>query len=147
MNTNSNEIFIISEDYNLAESKVIQYNQIINNLGIDDIGDYIRKQEYIWNVYGEQEPQENTPIPLQLAYLHFFDKNTREFAKQSEANWNIGVMNTYFQAHVSCLSSAYNRCQVLNVLNFEDSDNDVTYSTRLNRILSQIEDAWQFCFR
>ena len=74
MNTNSNDIFIISEDYNITESKVIQYNQVINNLNIDDIGDYIRKQEYLWNVHGEHEPQENIPIPLQLAYLHFFDK-------------------------------------------------------------------------
>ena len=147
MNTNSNDIFIISEDYNITESKVIQYNQVINNLNIDDIGDYIRKQEYLWNVHGEHEPQENIPIPLQLAYLHFFDKNSREIAKQSESNWNIGVMNTYFKTHVAHLCAAHNRCQTLNILSFEDNDNDVTYSTRLNRILSQIEDTWQFCFR
>lgn len=147
MNTQTEDVFIISDDYNLAESKVIQYNQIISNLSIDDMGDYIRKQEYMWNVYGEQELQDNTPIPLQLAYLHFFDKNTRDLAKQSETNWNIAVMNTYYQTHVSCLSSAHIRCQVLNILKYEDGDNDVTYSTRLNRILNQIEDAWQFCFR
>lgn len=128
----------ISPDANPQDSYDIQWNTQIQSLNPEEFMTFLSQLEDMWDI----NTKGNVLIAFQTGYKNFFHPNELNPETGVPDSFDIDVVSGKYIRLNEKLGHMYHRAVFLKLLDNED-DEDMTISTRINRLIDQVYDAWQ----
>ena len=131
----------ISPDANPQDSYDIQWNTQIQSLNPEEFMMFLSQLEDMWDI----NTKGNVLIAFQTGFKNFFNPNELNLETGVPDSFDIDVVSGKYIRLNEKLGHMYHRAVFLKLLDNED-DEDMTISTRINRLIDQVYDAWQIVF-
>ena len=128
----------ISPDANPQDSYDIQWNTQIQSLNPEEFMTFLSQLEDMWDI----NTKGNVLIAFQTGYKNFFHPNELNPETGVPDSFDIDVVSGKYIRLNEKLGHMYHRAVFLKLLDNED-DEDMTISTRINRLIDQVYDACQ----
>lgn len=143
---------LISENVDMDEVEGAMWTNQIKSYNIDQVVSRLNLLESTWKMHDKS----NRYIAYNMPFNNFFNSDELEednMPKQQAVNIdNLYVKYTHIR---DALCELYHRAEVLNLVDesgesvklIDKEDNDMKVSVRINRLIDQVDDAWQIIFR
>lgn len=131
----------ISDQANHDEANSAMWANQIQTFDSDQLMQFLNQLEHTWKI----NERNNSYLSQRIGYDNFFSKD--ELAEDGYPQTvDIERIHGKFVRMRDHLCELYHRADTLNMMDNED-DNDMKISVRVNRLIDQVDDAWQIVFR
>ena len=131
----------ISDQANHDEANSAMWANQIQTFDSDQLMQFLNQLEHTWKI----NERNNSYLSQRIGYDNFFSKD--ELAEDGYPQTvDIERIHGKFVRMRDHLCELYHRADTLNMMDIED-DNDMKISVRVNRLIDQVDDAWQIVFR
>lgn len=132
----------IDDQANRDEANSAMWSNQIQTFDKEQLMDLLIRLERAWKV----NDRESSYVALRLGYENFFSKD--EIGEDGYPRGAVDIERkcSMYMRMRDRLCDMYHRADTLNVLD-EIDENDLKVSVRINRLLDQVDDAWQIVFR
>ena len=113
----------------------------IEALNPEEFINFLSQLEDMWDM----NTTDNTIVAFRLGYKIFFHANELNPDTGLPDRFDIDLVSARYNRLKEKLGDMYHRAEVLQLLDNE-YDEDMTISTRINRLIDQVYDAWQIVF-
>jgi hypothetical protein len=129
----------ISPDANPQDSYDIQWNTQIQTLNPEEFMTFLSQLEDMWDM----NTKGDHIMPINTGFKNFFHPNERDPETDMPYKLDPDVVSGKYNRLNEKLGHMYHRAVFLKLLDNEDDEDSVTISTRINRLIDQVYDAWQ----
>lgn len=137
----SEPIHFIGEAANYDDANSALWSNHIQQFSPDQVMDMLLQLEHMWKLTEKNDKY----MSYHVGYLNFFTKD-----ELSDDGLPISIdLEKISAKHMRMhdrLCELYHRADTLGIMDLEDDD-DMKTSVRINRLIDQVEDAWQIVFR
>jgi len=131
----------ISDDASRDEANSAMWANQIQTFNNEQLMQFLNQLEHTWKI----NERNNSYLSQRIGYDNFFSKD--ELAEDGYPQTiDIDVIHGKYVRMRDHLCELYHRADTLKMMDIED-DNDMKISVRVNRLIDQIDDAWQIVFR
>ena len=137
------ETHFINNEANPVETNQVMWMNHIQNLNPEQLINLLTQLEDMWDI----SRRDDEAVSFQLGFKNFF--TPEELNRDSGLpmnNIDIESISAKHQRMNLQLGQLYHRANALKILELDDGD-DMKLSTRINRLIDQVDDAWQMVFR
>jgi hypothetical protein len=131
----------IDEKSNRDDAASAMWTNQIQTFSHDDVMKFLVQLEDMWKI----NDRDDIYLSYRIGYENFFTKD-----ELTEDGLPVSIDITRVESKVKRMNERlcelYHRSDTLNMMDIED-DNDMKISVRINRLLDQVDDAWQIVFR
>jgi len=132
----------ISENAGHEEANSAMRTNEIKTFSDVEFKHFIDELEHMWKINEHNDQY----LSYRIGYDNFFTKN--ELSEDGlPTSVNIETICTKYKNVRDGLCELYHRADTLKLLEFERENEDVKMATRINRLIDQVDDAWQIVFR
>ena len=131
---------MVMESY--TPDDIIQWTNDIHECSNEKLLIILSEMEERWCIHEIN----NEGISFRLGFTNLFDSNNINPDSGLPSNIDIEEVATIKEREKEKLGLMYHRAKTLKVLDIDD-DYEIKTSMRINRLIDQIEDAWQIIFR
>jgi hypothetical protein len=136
------ETHYINSDANPRESNAIMWTNQIQSLNPEEFMHLLSQLEDMWDI----NTTNNSMISFQLGYKNFINPQDLDPETGLPIRFDVELVSGNHKRLKMQLGQLYHRAEVLKLLDLED-DEDMKISMRINRLIDQVDDAWQIIFR
>jgi hypothetical protein len=136
------ETHFISSESNQRESNAIMWSNQIQSLNPEEFMHLLSELEDMWDI----NTTDNSMISFQLGYKNFINPQDLDPETGLPVRFDVELVSGNHKRLKMQLGQMYHRAEVLKLLDTED-DEDMKISMRINRLIDQVDDAWQIIFR
>jgi hypothetical protein len=136
------ETHYINSDANPRESNAIMWTNQIQSLNPEEFMHLLSQLEDMWDI----NTTNNSMISFQLGYKNFINPQDLDPETGLPVRFDVELVSGNHKRLKMQLGQLYHRAEVLKLLDLED-DEDMKISMRINRLIDQVDDAWQIIFR
>jgi hypothetical protein len=136
------ETHFISLESNQRESSAIMWSNQIQSLNPEEFMHLLSQLEDMWDI----NTTNNNMISFQLGYKNFINPQDLDPETGVPVRFDVELVSGNHKRLKMQLGQMYHRAEVLKLLDVED-DEDMKISMRINRLIDQVDDAWQIIFR
>src|SRR5210317_2469105 len=136
------ETHFISLESNQRESSAIMWSNQIQSLNPEEFMHLLSQLEDMWDI----NTTNNSMISFQLGYKNFINPQDLDPETGVPVRFDVELVSGNHKRLKMQLGQMYHRAEVLKLLDIEDDD-DMKISMRINRLIDQVDDAWQIIFR
>jgi hypothetical protein len=131
----------IDETSNRDDAASAMWTNQIQTFSHDDVMKFLVQLEDMWKI----NDRDDIYLSYRIGYENFFTKD--ELTEDGlPVSIDISRVESKVKRMNERLCELYHRADTLNMMDIED-DNDMKISVRVNRLLDQVDDAWQIVFR
>ena len=131
----------IDETSNRDDAASAMWTNQIQTFSHDDVMKFLVQLEDMWKI----NDRDDIYLSYRIGYENFFTKD--ELTEDGlPVSIDISRVESKVKRMNERLCELYHRADTLNMMDIED-DNDMKISVRINRLLDQVDDAWQIVFR
>ena len=133
----------INQDANPEETNQVMWSNLIQSLNPEQLINFLTQLEDMWDI----QKRDDEGVSFQLGFKNFF--SVSELNPDSglpSNNVDIERISAKHQRMNLQLGQMYHRADALKILDLDDGD-DMKISVRINRLIDQVDDAWQIVFR
>ena len=131
----------IDETSNRDDAASAMWTNQIQTFSHDDVMKFLVQLEDMWKI----NDRDDIYLSYRIGYENFFTKD-----ELTEDGLPVSIDITRVESKVKRMNERlcelYHRSDTLNMMDIED-DNDMKISVRINRLIDQVDDAWQIVFR
>jgi len=131
----------IDETANRDDANSAMWTNQIQTFSHDDVMKFLVQLEDMWKINN----RDDIYLSYRIGYENFFTKD-----ELTEDGLPVSIDITRVESKVKRMNERlcelYHRSDTLNMMDIED-DNDMKLSVRINRLIDQVDDAWQIVFR
>jgi hypothetical protein len=133
----------ITQDADRVETNQIMWMNHIQSLNPEQLISFLTQLEDMWDI----SRYDDEAVSFQLGFKNFFlpEELNRE-SGLPQNSIDIESISAKHQRMNLQLGQLYHRADSLKILDLDDGD-DNKISTRINRLIDQVDDAWQIVFR
>tara|TARA_B100001173_G_scaffold654_1_gene568 strand:+ start:309 stop:2261 length:1953 start_codon:yes stop_codon:yes gene_type:complete len=136
------ETHFISSESNQRESNAIMWSNQIQSLNPEEFMHLLSQLEDMWDINATN----NSMVSFQLGYKNFINPQDLDPETGIPFRFDVELVSGNHKRLKMQLGQMYHRAEVLKLLDVED-DEDMKISMRINRLIDQVDDAWQIIFR
>jgi len=136
------ETHFISSESNQRESNAIMWSNQIQSLNPEEFMHLLSQLEDMWDINATN----NSMVSFQLGYKNFINPQDLDPETGIPIRFDVELVSGNHKRLKMQLGQMYHRAEVLKLLDIED-DEDMKISMRINRLIDQVDDAWQIIFR
>lgn len=137
------ETHFINQDADPEETNQITWSNMIQGLNPEQLMNFLTQLEDMWDILR----REDEAVSFQLGFKNFFTPNQlNPESGLPMVNIDIESISAKHQRMNLQLGQLYHRADALKILDLDDGD-DMKISMRINRLIDQVDDAWQIVFR
>ena len=136
------ETHFISSESNQRESNAIMWSNQIQTLNPEEFMHLLSELEDMWDI----NATDNSMVSFQLGYKNFINPQDLDPETGLPVRFDVELVSGNHKRLKMQLGQMYHRAEVLRLLDTED-DEDMKISMRINRLIDQVDDAWQIIFR
>ncbi len=136
------ETHFISSESNQRESNAIMWSNQIQSLNPEEFMHLLSQLEDMWDI----NATDNSMVSFQLGYKNFINPRDLDPETGIPIKFDVELVSGNHKRLKMQLGQMYHRAEVLKLLDIED-DEDMKISMRINRLIDQVDDAWQIIFR
>tara|TARA_B100000287_G_scaffold139152_1_gene131114 strand:- start:1897 stop:3849 length:1953 start_codon:yes stop_codon:yes gene_type:complete len=136
------ETHFISSESNQRESNAIMWSNQIQSLNPEEFMHLLSQLEDMWDI----NATDNSMVSFQLGYKNFINPQDLDPETGIPIKFDVELVSGNHKRLKMQLGQMYHRAEVLKLLDIED-DEDMKISMRINRLIDQVDDAWQIIFR
>ena len=136
------ETHFISSESNQRESNAIMWSNQIQSLNPEEFMHLLSQLEDMWDI----NATDNSMVSSQLGYKNFINPQDLDPETGIPIKFDVELVSGNHKRLKMQLGQMYHRAEVLKLLDIED-DEDMKISMRINRLIDQVDDAWQIIFR
>ena len=136
------ETHFISSESNQRESNAIMWSNQIQSLNPEEFMHLLSQLEDMWDINATN----NSMVSFQLGYKNFINPQDLDPETGIPIRFDVELVSGNHKRLKMQLGQMYHRAEVLKLLDVED-DEDMKISMRINRLIDQVDDAWQIIFR
>lgn len=133
----------INGDANPEETNAIMWTNHIQSLNHEQLMNLLTQLEDMWDI----QRRNDEAVSFQLGFKNFFSMH--ELVPESglpRDSVDIECISAKYKRMNLQLGQLFHRADTLKILDLEDGD-DMKVSMRINRLIDQVDDAWQIVFR
>lgn len=131
----------IGDNINHEEANSAMWANQIQTFNNEQLVQFLDQLEHTWKIH----ERNNSYVSQRIGYDNFF--SPAELAEDGYPQVvDIERVHGKFVRMRNHLCELYHRASALKMMDIED-DNDVKISVRVNRLIDQVDDAWQIVFR
>jgi hypothetical protein len=131
----------IDETANRDDANSAMWTNQIQTFSHDDVMNFLVQLEDMWKINN----RDDIYLSYRIGYENFFTKE-----ELTDDGLPVSIDITRVESKVKRMNERlcelYHRSDTLNMMDIED-DNDMKISVRINRLIDQVDDAWQIVFR
>lgn len=131
----------IDETANRDDANSAMWTNQIQTFSHDDVMKFLVQLEDMWKINN----RDDIYLSYRIGYENFFTKE-----ELTDDGLPVSIDITRVESKVKRMNERlcelYHRSDTLNMMDVED-DNDMKISVRINRLIDQVDDAWQIVFR
>lgn len=131
----------IDERANRDDANSAMWTNQIQTFTHDDVMKFLVQLEDMWKINN----RDDIYLSYRIGYENFFTKE-----ELTDDGLPVSIDITRVESKVKRMNERlcelYHRSDTLNMMDIED-DNDMKISVRINRLIDQVDDAWQIVFR
>ncbi len=131
----------IDVNANPDESNEVMWTNQIQMFNNEQYMNFLAQLEHLWGLHSNDDH-----ISFRLGYDRFFNKSDLNPNTGLPDKIDIEAISGKHSRMKTQLGHLYHRAESLKLLDLEDGD-DIKISTRINRLIDQVDDAWQIVFR
>ena len=131
----------IDDNANPNESNEVMWTNQIQMFNNEQYMNFLAQLEHLWGLHSNDDH-----ISFRLGYDRFFNKSDLNPNTGLPDKIDIEAISGKHSRMKTQLGQMYHRAESLKLLDLEDGD-DIKISTRINRLIDQVDDAWQIVFR
>ena len=132
----------IGSESNQRESNAIMWSNQIQSLNPEEFMHLLSQLEDMWDINAVN----NNMVSFQLGYKNFINPQDLDPETGLPVRFDVELVSGNHKRLKMQLGQMYHRAEVLKLLDIED-DEDMKISMRINRLIDQVDDAWQIIFR
>ena len=132
----------IGSESNQRESNAIMWSNQIQSLNPEEFMHLLSQLEDMWDINAVN----NSMVSFQLGYKNFINPQDLDPETGLPVRFDVELVSGNHKRLKMQLGQMYHRAEVLKLLDIED-DEDMKISMRINRLIDQVDDAWQIIFR
>ena len=136
------ETHFISSESNQRASNAIMWSNQIQSLNPEEFMHLLSQLEDMWDINATN----NSMVSFQLGYKNFINPQDLDPETGIPFRFDVELVSGNHKRLKMQLGQMYHRAEVLKLLDVED-DEDMKISMRINRLIDQVDDAWQIIFR
>ena len=137
------ETHYINHDANPTETNQVMWMNHIQGLNPEQLINLLTQLEDMWDIMR----RDDEAVSFQLGFKNFFTPNELNHdSGLPMTSIDIESISAKHQRMNLQLGQLYHRANALKILDLDDGD-DMKISTRINRLIDQVDDAWQIVFR
>ena len=133
----------ISEDADQLQSNMEILKNTIQSLNSDELLQVLDDEEKMWDM----GVKNNTSVPTELGYKKFFKPSEINPASGKPFRVDIEQISASHRRVISQMGQLYHRATALEISDYEPNDDGLKVSVRINRLIEQVDDAFQIVFR
>ena len=133
----------ISEDADQLQSNMEILKNTIQSLNSDELLQVLDDEEKMWDM----GVKNNTSVPTELGYKKFFKPGEINPASGRPFRVDIEQISASHRRVISQMGQLYHRATALEISDYEPNDDGLKVSVRINRLIEQVDDAFQIVFR
>ena len=133
----------ISEDADQLQSNMETLKNSVQTLDSDQLLEVLEAHEKEW----EMDNKNNTSVPTELGYKRFFRPEEINPATGKPFRIDMDHISGSHRRVITLMGHMYHRAAALEISEYEPNDDGLKVSVRINRIIEQIDDAFQIVFR
>jgi hypothetical protein len=137
------ETHFISEDADQHQSNMEILKNQIQSLNSDELLEVLEDEEKAWGL----GMKNNTSISAELGYKKFFRPDEINPATGKPFRVDVEQISAVHRRFLTQLGQVYHRATALEISDYEPNDDGLKVSVRINRIIEQVDDAFQIVFR
>tara|TARA_B100000073_G_scaffold128292_1_gene105010 strand:- start:401 stop:2362 length:1962 start_codon:yes stop_codon:yes gene_type:complete len=133
----------ITQDADRVETNQVMWMNHIQGLNPEQLISFLTQLEDMWDIWRHDDEA----VSFQLGFKNFFlpeELNSESGLPQNSID--IESISAKHQRMNLQLGQLYHRADKLKILDLDDGD-DNKISVRINRLIDQVDDAWQIVFR
>jgi len=133
----------INQDANPEETNQVMWSNTIQGLNPEQLINFLTQLEDMWDI----QRRDDDGVSFQLGFKNFFSPHELDPESGLPCN-NVDIerISAKHQRMNLQLGQLYHRADALKILDLDDGD-DMKISMRINRLIDQVDDAWQIVFR
>lgn len=133
----------ISEDADELQSNMEIIKNKVQSINSDELLKLLEQQEKEWDM----GIKNNTSIPSELGYKRFF--RPEEINPVTGKPFRVDMEHTASSHRrvISLMGQMFHRATALEISDYEPNDDGLNVSFRINRLIEQVDDAFQIVFR
>lgn len=137
------ETHFISEDADQHQSNMEMWKNQIQSLNSEHLVELINGLEDEWCI----GVKNSTDISSDLGYQKFFLPEEINPATNKPYRVDIELLSAKHKRMLTQLGQIYHRAESLEISDYEPDDDGLKVSVRINRLIDQVDDAFQIVFR